>query len=695
MKDFRWVRVWLWAIGAATVLAAALAMPAATAPSQYSGFTAGYQAYKQGDMQSASQILQAAPASGVLGDYVLFFLGHARLNQHDLDGAAANFTRLIAGYPESIFAPRAELALANIALTRNQPAQARQHAQAAMDRSESIQAPAQLVLANAMLNLGQAQEAYEQLQDLRRSYPHSGSDAGARALESSLLRAHPEVADTSSLSYLSSEAPLLLTEGQTEQAYSTAAAALALEPPGSVRASMLWVEAQASHGNGDRQERALKSYLAIAPRGPKAPDALFDLARVYWHRRDTAGARTYFRQLAASFPESGLAAGAMLRIGRTYEDEGRYDLARSAYLAAAAAHPRADTAPDARFRSVWLLYRSHRFAAAAAGFQSMVPRAGDPIERSMYQYWEARSLEQAGQSDRARDIFYDLASSTVTNYYPELAARRVGAPPVEMPAEILVEAARPAPSSLSGAAWFHLERATVLDSLALRQLELGELRRVQELTRDRRSIRLFLLTAFEQAGGYHDATILATEMAAGGEVSKRTAEQIRYPRAFWDEFSRAAARTGTKLYLLLALARQESLFDPMARSYADARGLMQLLPATAQRVAAQAGMPEDEIDLYDPAVNIELGSTYLKSLLAMFDGDEFKAIAAYNGGEDAVARWVERYGGADDEWVENIEFAETRNYVKKVVGGMREYHMLYPGLSAQTAAEDEKRAGEE
>jgi soluble lytic murein transglycosylase len=684
-------------IGAAAVFAAALARPAATAPPTDSAFAAGYQAYKRGDTQSAIQILQAAPASGVLGDYVLFYLGQARLNQHDLDGAAASFARLAAAYPESIFAARAELALANIALTRNQPAQARQHALAAMDRSEapSVQAPAQLLLATATLNLGQAPQAYQQLQELRRDYPHSPADAGARALEASLLRAHPEVADTASLSYLIKEAPLLLIEGQTEEAYASAEAALALEPPASVRASMLWIEAKASHGNGERRERALKSYLAIAPQGPKAPDALFDLARVYWHRKDTAGARLYFRELADDFPQSGLAAGAMLRIGRTYEDEGHYDSARSAYLAAAAAHPRADSAADARFRSVWLLYRSHRYAAAAAAFQSMKPRAADPTERAMYEYWSARSFEQAGQNDRARDIYDGLASSTTTNYYPELAAWRVGAPPVEMPAEIMVEAARPAPSALSAAAWFHLQRANALDDLSLHQLELGELRRVQELTRDRRSIRLFLLTAFEQTGGYHDATMLATEMAASGEISSRTAEQIRYPRAFWDEFSRAAARTGTKPYLLLALARQESLFDPMARSYADARGLMQLLPATAQRVAARAGMPQDGINLYDPSVNIELGSTYLKTLLGMFDGDEFKAIAAYNGGEDAVARWVERYGGADDEWVENIEFAETRNYVKKVVGGMREYHMLYPGLSAQTAATEEKREGEE
>jgi soluble lytic murein transglycosylase len=673
-------------VGAAAVCAAAFVAPAATAPQGQSAFATGYEAYRRGDMQSAIQSLQGGADFGALGDYALYYLGQAQLNQHNLDGAALSFGRLVAIYPESIFEARSELALANIALTRNQYGQARQHALSALDRSDSavVQAPARLALARAMLNLGQPSEAYNQLQELRRSYPRSSADAGARALEKSLLRSHPELADTASLSYLTSEAQLLLSEGQAEDAYSTAAQALAMEPPPSVRASMLWVQAKASRANRERQERVLRSYLAAAPHGPKAPQALFDLARLIWHRRDTAGARMYFRELASDFPDSSLAPGAMLRIGRTYEDEERFDEARSAYLQAAAAHPHAESAADARFRAVWLLYRRHRFAEAASGFQSMKARASDPIERAMYDYWNARSLEQSGEGGRARDILDQLAASTTTNYYPELAARRVGAPAIELPAVALDSA--PIISPAPGRESFHLQRVMALKQIGLNQLELGELRRLHQIAGDSQTMRMFLLAEYSQAGGYYDATELATQMAARGEISSRVAERIRYPRAYWPLFSQAAARTGVKPSLLLALSRQESLFDPTACSVSDARGVMQLLPTTAQRLAVRTGMPSYRIELYDPSVNIDLGCAYLKMLLAMFNGDEFKAIAAYNGGEDAVQRWVEHYGGPDDEWVENIEFAETRNYVKKVVGGMREYRMLYPEISAQSVA---------
>ena len=160
-----------------------------------------------------------------------------------------------------------------------------------------------------------------------------------------------------------------------------------------------------------------------------------------------------------------------------------------------------------------------------------------------------------------------------------------------------------------------------MKALALNQLELAELRRLQQVAEDSRTMRLFLLAEFQEAGGYHDATMMAGAMAARGEISNRLAERIRYPRAFWNDFSQAAARTGVKPDLLLALARQESLFDPTARSIADARGVMQLLPSTAEKVAARSGVTQSRIDLYDPSVNIELGSANVKMLLAMFNGN--------------------------------------------------------------------------
>jgi soluble lytic murein transglycosylase len=132
-------------------------------------------------------------------------------------------------------------------------------------------------------------------------------------------------------------------------------------------------------------------------------------------------------------------------------------------------------------------------------------------------------------------------------------------------------------------------------------------------------------------------------------------------------------------YLILALIRQESLFDTRARSPATALGLMQLLPSTAARVAKQIGMPPPSNEqLFQPEINLTLGTQYLKDLLQRYSNDWFKAIAAYNAGESAVDRWEKELLTDDiEEFVERIPYLETRGYVKLVMRNHRIYKRLY------------------
>ena len=109
--------------------------------------------------------------------------------------------------------------------------------------------------------------------------------------------------------------------------------------------------------------------------------------------------------------------------------------------------------------------------------------------------------------------------------------------------------------------------------------------------------------------------------------------------------------------------------QPNARSSANARGLMQLLPTTAELVARRASMSKPSADdLYDPGTNIALGSYHLAWLVDRFDGQVPLAVAAYNAGEHRVDRWLKETDGLPmDQWIETIPFTETRNYVKNVL----------------------------
>ena len=243
---------------------------------------------------------------------------------------------------------------------------------------------------------------------------------------------------------------------------------------------------------------------------------------------------------------------------------------------------------------------------------------------------------------------------------------------------------RQAPDIAGGDAGFHLTRALALRALDLKELETAELKVLEVHADQIPALRGFVLASYQDAGAWHDALAAAVRMEDRGEVSREVAERIRYPRAYWTLIDPVARRRDLDPWLLLALTRQESLFDPAARSSSDARGLMQLMAPTARRVAGVGrGV---ELDLYDPAVSVELGSSYLRQLLDLFGGDRIRAVAAYNAGEHAVANWNAKFPGDDDQWVENIGYRETRDYVKQVIGGVREYQLLYQTPAASPSS---------
>ncbi len=144
--------------------------------------------------------------------------------------------------------------------------------------------------------------------------------------------------------------------------------------------------------------------------------------------------------------------------------------------------------------------------------------------------------------------------------------------------------------------------------------------------------------------------------------------ELLYPRPFDAEVRNAARISGLSESLIYAVMRQESLFQPRAISSANARGLMQLLPATAVATARSVGRPRPSpADLLQPAVNVPLGAAYLRQRVDLFDGQVVLALAAYNAGAGSVRRWRPDVPLDVDLWVENIPFNETRGYVQRVM----------------------------
>ena len=162
----------------------------------------------------------------------------------------------------------------------------------------------------------------------------------------------------------------------------------------------------------------------------------------------------------------------------------------------------------------------------------------------------------------------------------------------------------------------------------------------------------------------------------GGEINfTRELLEILYPKPYLDQVTKILKNEAIDPLVVLALIRQESVFNPQARSPVGARGLMQLMPTTPKRL--KAGVKESS--LTDPALNIELGTKYFKALMKRYDNNLVYVLASYNAGENRVERWRGLYFDSDDSIVKNIEmipFLETRNYVKLIFRNVFFYKLL-------------------
>ena len=335
---------------------------------------------------------------------------------------------------------------------------------------------------------------------------------------------------------------MLLHEGQSSLALSQFDEALALEPPASVHAEMLWLTARALRVNSESEMLALNPYLKYAPHGEKAPDALYRLGHLQWRTGDTKTARATFTRLAQEFPASELAPAAMFDIGRAYEDDAQWDLARAQYLRLVHSYPHSEEAADGRFRAPFALYMTGRFDVAASEFASMKPMAASASERDGLSYWHARSMERAGQSVAATAIYQSLAQSTASNYYPELAARRIGAPTAQLAGADATRLDVAVPSVAPGSlAAFHLDRATTLKRLGLSDLEAPELRALAATDSGDPRVRDFVL-AEVAATGSGTRRFVATRLEKNGSLESSVAERLRYPRGYWDRIRRSPGR---------------------------------------------------------------------------------------------------------------------------------------------------------
>jgi soluble lytic murein transglycosylase len=647
-----------------------------------------------------------------LRDYHLYYLGLAEASAGDVAAAQAQFETLRREEPDSVLRPYARLQLGRL-FAPTDPEAAVQHLRAArkgLSVGSAEWAKASLQLASLEVQRGNAGGAYRVLVDVRTHVGPGNARRRARRASQALAETRPELSLDRPERALQ-EARLLLREGDAAAAERVLRRVLDSPHPTPLRPELLSLlgTAQFDQKELDSAEQTLKRLLREYPTDELAPSSLLALARWRWNRDEDAVALDRFRSFLERYPRHPRVPDVLLAVAKIHQAGGRFDTARTTYREIGARFPHSEAAIDARWRLAWLDYWQGDHAAAAESFARLAA-SQQKGERERALYWQARATERARGTAAAWPLFTALVTEFPDGYYAIWAESALagavsaapggteaggeaqpvqvvavgsgpsdtGTPPTD-PRSLAALAEEPGASALDGE---RFRRAVDLEAMGLPQHAARELNAIPFPPASSMDAQLVLLEAYERVGAYRRALRLSVAGRPTGEaIGRHPMDRFAYPRGYWDLLRQQGGANQLDPMLVAAVIRQESGFDASAVSPKGARGLMQLMPQTAARIAGDLGQPAPSArDLERPAVNIPLGATYLGQLVQMYDGGIYRAVAAYNAGEDAVAKWDRRFGEAPpDEFVEQITYAETRDYVKAVMRGYRRYRSIYNG----------------
>jgi soluble lytic murein transglycosylase len=464
------------------------------------------------------------------------------------------------------------------------------------------------------------------------------------------------------------------------------------------------------HRNMERATSAYDAYMAAAtPPAAERATIQLELGRALFDTRNHAAAERRLRG-AVTGGTAEVTAQAALLLGRALHRQGRTADARAALLrvtmqhrgtgAAARAHfiiadidhyaGRTGSAkthyravvqargPDAavslaRLGAFYLMERRYREAATifADGWHRL-----DGSAQQLAGYWWAHSLEAASARDSARTVFDEVRHLDPLSYYGLRAGERTGARFPDLPPGQAAPVDAVVRREITG----RVDALAVLQAAELADAVELEAARITGHFSDMDGALYTLGAAFHaREQTFHGIRIGRELLRRDAGRWNRAVLELIYPFPYRDYITRYARENGLDPYLVAGLIRQESMFNPRARSGPGALGLMQVMPNTGTAVARTLGIDGFQpARLIEPSLNIRIGTRYLAQLIRNHNGRLNDAIAAYNAGSQRVARWRQFPEYMHDElFIERIPFEETRNYVKIVLQNARIYRELY------------------
>jgi soluble lytic murein transglycosylase len=304
----------------------------------------------------------------------------------------------------------------------------------------------------------------------------------------------------------------------------------------------------------------------------------------------------------------------------------------------------------------WAAWSANKFAEAATHWKRACAPGVNAAWEARALYWIGAAQMSANQAKEAEKTYATLARRHPLSYYTFLAN----------PGAIKLHDGIPAGLT---------QKPTLLEDWGF--VLYAKLKMQRPKAGGKELFRSIELSEWlgEEGGTYTQALALSRYFASGSTVYRKGLEYL-YPRPFKQQVDAACAQFGVENNFVWSIMRQESAFQPRAKSHAGASGLMQLMPGTAKDEAKRAGL--QSYDIFDIADNIKMGTSHLAWLARSFARPDW-IMAAYNAGSGNARKWLAD-GGRDlppDFWIERIRFNETNDYVQRVSGNLEIYRMLY------------------
>lgn len=626
---------------------------------------------------------RAKPLAGDLGDYVAYYLGTSYSQTGHVPEALATLADFDTAHPDSLLVRDAQVSYADALLLEKRGAEA----VALLEKSRlPVRSDMELTVGRAYAAAGQPAKAAEALGNIYYNMPMSAEADAAWAELKKLPSLPPATA-----AQRKTRADLLMKGRRYADAADAYRELLSVTTPLDRPAAELAL-ADALHRTGRNREAKSELTALTGLSGEQNAQRLYVLGDIDWASNDNEGFYRTVDELRKAAPASPWLEQALLSLANLRLVHHEYDQALDAYRELQQRFPTGARASYAHWKAAWLTLRQGRNEDAKKAFEaqiSLYPKGGE-IPAALY--WRARLAEEDNQPAMARACYEKLSQRYLNFYYAELGRQRLKKlPPATSAQEHFALLDRVPPLDGSGrvtlsdppADDLHLQKAELLGNGGLVDLATRELQAAASADAGNwvttETAQLFIET------GHYDRAIELMKRSTPNYFAldipdlPRSYWEALFPKPYWTDLKRFATANGLDPYLVASLIRQESEFNPVAVSRANAVGLMQLLPKTGKQVARDVKLKRyNPSQLYTPAVNLELGTRYFKGMVDRFGGSFEYALAAYNAGSDRVEEWLGQGKYRDpQEFVESIPFTETREYVQAILRNASVYKQLY------------------